>query len=204
MTTVEMHHSIISKLSTINYPAETIDSYRAEKLLNEAQYLFIERYVPLLKESEVARKKLHPLIKNSELTPAAHSATVNMSDYGVTVTLPSDYHKALNEYITTSSDVVDVKPIDYDEYNSNRDNPFKKPYSRLVWRLELNVSAREHELIPDSTTGIVKYRLRYIKVPTVLSIISNNTSDLRVEDHEEIVNLAIGIIVRSKNGVNNE
>jgi len=192
-----MHHSFQSKLKLVGFPSEQVDSYTVEKLLNEAQYLFIERYVPLLKINEVARKKLHPLFSNSELSPAVNDSS-NISTNGRTVALPADYHKSLNEYITTATGTVDVKPIDYDEYNTNRNNPFKKPYADLVWRLELNVSAREHELITDGVVVIVKYRLRYIKKPTVLNISTNNTSDLRVEDHEEIVNLALSILVGAK------
>jgi hypothetical protein len=198
MNAVEMHHSLQEKLIAFGYKAERIDSYLAQKLLNEALFMFIERYVPLLKENEIARKKLHPLINNAELTPAVHSSTNNISTYGVTITLPSDFHKTLNEYITTSTDTVDVKPIDYDEYNSNRLNPWRKPYSNLVWRLDLNIAGREHELIPDSTITIVKYRIRYIRKPLTIDISTNNTCDLRVEDHEEVVNLAISIIVGGK------
>jgi len=198
-----MHHSLNSKLSAIGYPVEQIDSYRAQKLLNEAQYLFIERYVPLLKSNEIARKKLHPLIYNAELTPAAWASS-NISANGRTITLPTDFYKALNEYVTTSGDAVDVKPIDYDEYNTNRDNPFKKPYAGLVWRLEMNIAAREHELITNGSVGIVKYRLRYIKLPTEISIDSNTTSELRTEDHEEIVNLAVSILAGAKHEKSNE
>lgn len=197
MTAVEMHHSLQEKLLSFGYPAERLDSYFIGKLLNEALFVFIERYLPILKENEIARKKLHPLISNAEITPAVH-ADSNIDVNSITVTLPSDFYKSLNEYITTNSGVIDVKPIDYDEYNLNRLNPFKKPYGDLVWRLELNITAREHELIPDSGTTIVKYRLRYIRKPIEISIDSNNTCDLRVEDHEEIVNLALGIVAGNK------
>ena len=208
MTAAEMHHSVKSKLAVYGYTDDKVNSYFIQKLLNEAQYAFIERYTPLLKENEIARKKLHPLISNAELTPAAHSTSKNITTTGRTVTLPSNFYKCLNEYITTSTDVVDVKPIDYDEYNSNRLNPFKKPYSNLVWRLDMNIDGREHELIPSSDVTIVKYRLRYIKLPTEIDIIGNvitnpngNTGDLRVEDHEEIVNMAIGILIGNKSNV---
>jgi len=201
MTAVEMHHSLQEKLLSFGYPSERLDSYFIEKLLNEALFVFIERYIPLLKENEIARKKLHPLIYNVEITPASNTSS-NISSNSVTVTLPSDFYKTLNEYITTNTGVVDVKPIDYDEYNLNRLNPFKKPYTDLVWRLELNMAAREHELIPDVSTTIIKYRLRYIRKPIAISIESNNTCDLRVEDHEEVVNLALSIISGSK--INNK
>lgn len=192
-----MHHSLQEKLFSFGYPAEKLDSYFIAKLLNEALFVFIERYLPLLKTNEIAKKKLHPLINNVEITPLQHQ-DYNISNNSVSVQLPDDFYKSLNEYITTNSGVVDVKPIDYDEYNLNRLNPFKKPYSDLVWRVDLNITTREHELISSSDVPILKYRLRYIRKPIAIDIESNNICDLREEDHEEIVNLAIGIVAGNK------
>jgi len=200
MTTVEMQHSFLSKLTGLNFSLIPFDSYRIEKLLNEAQYKFIERYIPLLKVTDLAKNKLHPLIRNYEATISSN-ATSNISDYSYYVVVPDDMYKVLNEYITVDDDVVDVKPIDYDFYNANRNNPFKKPYGQLAWRLNMNTGDgtsddQKFEIIVEEYSLPLKYRLRYIKIPDALNIVTDNTSELRSVDHEEVVDIAISTIVK--------
>jgi hypothetical protein len=191
MTSVEMHHSVNLKLRTIN-PELFVDSYEVEKVLNEAQEVFIEKYRPYVDNDEIARKKLDPLIDTDSLTPAATAAD-NMNTSAVFVTMPGDFRDVLYEKAVISATDVDIKPVKYDEYNTNKDNPFKEPYASLVWRLDYG--GGKHELIPLAGATITSYFIRYIKNPTALDIDAANTSDFKSKDHEEIVNIAVGIII---------
>lgn len=195
MNAVEMQHYFQAKLRP--FGAEMIyNTYQIQSFLNEAQKAFIDRYIKLLKIDDLAKKKIQPLIDNYSLAPSAN-ASDNISSNAQFVTLPTDIYKTLNEFVTTSGDDVKVKPVSYDEYNINIDNPHKKPDSSLVWRLDYGDESVRHELITDGTVTPVLYKLRYIKYPTDIDIYSNNTSDLNSSDHFEIVNIAVSLAVPS-------
>jgi hypothetical protein len=190
MTAVEMHHSFNMKVRAKN-PEFFIESYEVEKLFNEAQDVFIDKYRPTVDTDEISRKKLDVLIDTDSITPAA-TASDNISTYAVFVTMPIDLRDILFEKAVISGVSVKVKPIKYDEYHANIDNPFKKPYTSLIWRLDYG--SGKHELISSSGSTITSYFLRYIKEPTTISIASNTTPDLHSRDHEELVNIAISIL----------
>ncbi len=120
MTAVEMQHSFDRKGGL------EIDTYTVQKLLNQAQNIFIDTYAPHFDMSETARKKLAVLVKNYNVAPSATGAD-NISTNAQFVALPSDLRKALQEHVLDNSTFVKVKPIKYDEYNANLNNPFKEP-----------------------------------------------------------------------------
>lgn len=100
--------------------------------------------------------------------------------------IPSDVFITIQESGTLSSDdscidgkTVSVKPITHDEYNIQKDNPFKQPDETVIWKLDINSidSAQVVELINPYT--ISQYNLRYIKKPEpiVLTDLSSDFSD---------------------------
>lgn len=100
---------------------------------------------------------------------------------------------------------VKVKPVTYNYYNNNVDNPFKNPNDDLVWRYTLgqDVNGREtkrYELITDGTYTVSAYKLRYIKKPRPIILASNVSIDgyTGVQEceldsfyHRDIVNIAV-------------
>lgn len=186
MTAAEMHHSFNLKHSN------TLESYQVQKLLNEAQNVFTGLYRPTVDTDEVSRKKLQHLISTDTITPAANVSD-NISSDAVFATLPADFREILYENVIISSTVIKVKPIKYDEYNINIDNPFKQPDATLAWRLDYG--SAKHELIPLSGATITTYYIRYLKNFTDIDIDANNTCGFDAKDHEEIVNIAISLLV---------
>jgi len=187
MNAIEMQHSFDRKSGL------GLDTYTVQKLLNQAQDLFIDRYIQDYDISEHARKKLITLVKNYSATPDATGAT-NISVNAVFVDLPSDLRRPLQEHVVDSSTIIKVKPIKYDEYNINKDDPFKKPDSDLVWRLDYGDTSLRHELITDGVVSIDTYKLRYIKNPTDIDIFANTSCILNTTDHEEIIDIAVSLI----------
>ena len=195
MTAVEMQHSFTSKLQGLGYDPLYFESYRIQRLLNEAQNIFIDKYAPLFDTSELIRKKLNLLVKQASVVPSANASS-NLT-YGQFITLPSDFRYALMEYALTSSTVLKIKPIKYDEYLIDKDNPFKKPDSTLVWRLDYGTSL-QHELITDGTVTLTYYKARYIATPTDIDLSTGTACTLPAKDHEEIVNIALSLINTSR------
>lgn len=64
--------------------------------------------------------------------------------------------------------ILNVVPKTHDEYNIQKDNPFKKPNRKEAWRIDygfsnINSTMRNVELISEYV--IYLYRVRYIKYP---------------------------------------
>lgn len=105
--------------------------------------------------------------------------------------------------------IVSIKPITHDEYNRQKDNPFKQPDKSIIWRVDvggLQPGANNVELI--SNHNIEEYKFRYIKYPTPIILTdldttfpgeslsidgntSNATSSLDKSFHREILDRAV-------------
>lgn len=192
MTAVEMQYSFQSKLQGLNFDPLFFDTLRIEKLLNEAQGLFVDKYAPSYDSDESSRKKLSILVKTASVAPTATGAA-NLGTNAFFITLPADFRYPLLEWATTASTTLKVKPIKYDYYLIDKDNPFKKPDSGLVWRLDYGTSL-QHELITDGNTTLTFYKARYISTPTNINIFAETPCILQAKDHEEIVNIALSLI----------
>ena len=98
---------------------------------------------------------------------------------GLFLDLPERFLYAIEESAITNAipDVeVNVLPVRHDAYRANIRNPYKKPYDRLVWRMDYsrNLSnfqyssskkLRRTELIIDPTSALDEYRVRYLQSP---------------------------------------
>ena len=167
------------------------ETYRIEKLLNEAQNIYVDKYAPTIDIDEESRKRLNILIKNASLDVDA-SGSDNLPN-GQFVSLPVGVRRVLTEYVTTASGTTKVMPIKYDNYLADRENPFKKPYSDLVWRVDYGPGLR-HELITDGSLTPTGYKMRYLANPRYVSIMDEIDCQLPTKDHEEIVNIALSLV----------
>jgi len=191
MNAVEMQHSFQSKMQSVSDKPFFFESYRIEKLLNEAQTLYVDRYAPLIDSDEEVRKRLSVLIKHTSL--AIDAAVDDNLPNGQFVSLPVSVRRVLTEYVTTASGTTKVVPLKYDSYLVERDNPFKQPDSDLVWRVDYGVGYR-HELITDGALVPVLYKMRYLVNPRYISISDQMNCQLPSKDHEEIVNIALSLV----------
>lgn len=198
MNAIEMQHSFVSKaLVLVGQRALDIDTYKIQNFLNEAQVVFIDRYVDLLEKSEEAKVKLQPMYKHysTTATAAGSDGFTSTSLFAVT---PTDFRKAMSEYVAESVGGTNIKimPIAYDEYLIEKDNPFKQPSTDLAWRLVHYSTGNKFELVIDSVTfakvgQTYTYKLRYIAMPATIDIFNNTSCTLNASDHYEIVNIAL-------------
>jgi hypothetical protein len=160
--------------------APNIDLYEKSVYLTKAQLEIVKNYFEpkgnkYQKGFEGSSKRRNDL---NELVKGAKSTIVLSSDNGINSS--SQFFRIENEVfliiqeqakVSDSTSCVDGKylkviPKTHDEYETQIDNPFKKPNDELLWRLDYYSQTGGHknvELIPAYT--ISEYKYRYVKYP---------------------------------------
>jgi len=209
--------------------APPIDVYEKSVYLTTAQQQLVKNYYDPLSNrkgkgfeaSEKRRNDLRQLIKDYKTTNSITDSS-NISNQAKYFVLPTDLFLIVNEQVKiTSNDchnnsIIEVKPTSYDEYNTQINNPFKRPDTSKAWRLDIsNVNSNQVvEIIsPFNITGSLEYRLRYLKNPkpiilgdlTILYPLESLTidgeslpltSELDDSIHREILDRAIELAIR--------
>lgn len=208
--------------SLFEFSAPAYDDRQISVLLTNAQRrIFIRDYNPLgdkyrqgFEGSEKRRRDLEQFIKSATLTVADKSSTqTGVHPNGEFYDLPNDFLYAIEEGCTLSGNSFEswVKPVKHDEYQANKNNPYKKPYSNLVWRMDFSRedsgsdggdaltgrTAKRTELITDGT-AITNYRVRYLATLPDIVCDENDPDNQRhcILDesvHDEIIDEAVAI-----------
>lgn len=182
--------------SLFEFSAPAYDDRQISYLLTEAQFrVFIKRYNPLANKyqkgfeaDEQRRRDLEQLIKPAlydstdpiptgveEITKSTEKGGTHPQ--GVFFDMPTDFLYAVEEGVKLDGETKEawVRPVKHDEYLANINNPYKKPYKDLVWRMDISRSQhatgttdaspkRTEIIVPES--GIVDtYRVRYLATP---------------------------------------
>jgi hypothetical protein len=128
-------------------------------------------------ETEKRRKQLSELvIPNVPLTQSIDQSGAEGKFYD----LPEDCFLVIKEKAKITgcpcceNEFKQVKPVTHDEFEINKDNPFKKPDEKILWRLDVN--GRRHDLISKTGTNISEYRISYIRKPEPI-ILDGSTID---------------------------
>jgi hypothetical protein len=190
---------------------DPIPSFDIEYYLTEGQRRIYEKYYKLFETDEKARKALNYLVVSIDLERAGNivSKTGNFPN-GEFWKLPVDLAYTLKEECTIDLNAwedpttvvnnmlrVYTKPINLDYYSKNVSNPFKKPYSGMVWRLDVsNKDSKIHMLVTGGSYLVHTYHLTYLAYPTDISIISGVNSVLSEIVHQEIVDEAVQIALQ--------
>jgi len=198
MTANEMKFNFQLKFDSLfEFSSPAYDDRQISYLLTEAQFrVFIKRYNPLANKyqkgfeaDEQRRRDLEQLIK-----PALYDSSgdtidgveeITLSDYqggvhpnGVFLDMPNDFLYAVEEAVSLDGESGEawVKPVKHDEYLANINNPYKKPYKNLIWRMDISrhqhaegtsiaATAKRTELIIPPGYILKKYRVRYLSTP---------------------------------------
>lgn len=176
-----------------------------------------------LDETEKRKSEFDQLITNAKVTSYANTDD-NLTN-GYFFNLPTNFLYALMERadikFTSKSGCYNVddtltdiwvKPMSYDMYLVNKNNPFKKPYEEIIWRFNLEsdpnyesptTSPKRVELLTDGKYIITSYNIRYIKKPNpiIVGTLSQSKAidgfytptDCQLDSflHREIVRLAV-------------
>lgn len=193
MTNKEFRNQFdISYNSIASMSAPSIDDFELSVYLTKAQLELIKNYYDPLSNrkqkgfevTEKRRRDLNQLVKDYK-TSTVISNSSNINSEAKFYTVPDDLFLIINEKAKITSEdcynnkTLSIKPMSYDEYNIQIDNPFEKPDSKIAWRLDLsNVNnVKVVEIIsPYNITGSLEYQIRYIKYPKPIIITNLNTA----------------------------
>jgi hypothetical protein len=172
-------------------------SYSDEKLsqaLTQAQWHYVKSFIigdrnrvgTSFEETEIRGQGLAPLIRQEK--DVSEVDNDSMYPDSKRYQLPKDFMWTLDEYLLlTTKDCeeeisAEVRVVRHDEYSRYINNIYKKPrvngVTARVWRmfynseelLEDEESLRIHELVLPKDTTSAKYSLRYLKLPTDISV----------------------------------
>jgi hypothetical protein len=217
MTSQEMQYNFELKLNEQKSLEKSFISYDVAMFLNASQNDLVEGFYSsrinpgsrYFEMDERARAMLALLIESTTILAAAFDSTsTELHDNAVFATLPADFLYALKEecvvsYTDCNSITVNtnarVLPVRHDEYSMNIENTYKKPWRKLVWRMDFGDTGgrKKHELIYGSGNAIVSYKLRYLRKPVAIDIIGGVDCELHEILHEEVVDRAVAIALRS-------
>jgi len=171
--------------------APGIDDFELSVYLTQAQLEIIKNYYDPqsnrkqkgFEATEKRRRDLNQLVKDYK-TSTVITNTSNINSEAKFYIVPDDLFLIVNEKAKIISEdcynnkTLTIKPISYDEYDVQIDNPFEKPNEKVAWRLDLsNVNnTKVVEIIsPYNILGSLEYQIRYIKYPKPI-IITNLTT----------------------------
>ena len=187
---------------------ESVPSDDVELYLNQAQDFVLDKYAELYNKESFARTFLSSLITSKRYTSS--------DDYTNDVSLPnSSYFELPSDFKYNIVDLEQVqfilnsityksrvKPVLGDHINLNTNNPFKKPYKDMVWRINYGEDsagnpAKAYQIILPAGAVIEFYYITYIRYPDSIDIFTNNTCELDVSVHKEIVIKAVDLFLKS-------
>ena len=207
MTFLEMQFNFEQKIRNHIFKDLDIRTIDVEFYLNSGYDAYIEDWYKIFETSEAARKRLNPLVGYYATGTSVAGAHTN----GRYFTIPSNVKYILQEEATLSYTnchgepavyVAEVKPVKLDYYNKHKRNPFKKPYLKLVWRLDIGGGIKQHELIHGSdVNSITQYQITYLANVAAITLLSGTPQTSSVvlseEFHEEIVDRAIEVALQT-------
>ncbi len=187
MTNQEFRNQFdISYNAIASNSAPGIDDYELSVYLTQAQLEIVKNYYDPLSNrkqkgfeaTEKRRRDLNQLVKDYK-TSTVITNTSNINSEAKFYIVPDDLFLIVNEKAKIISEdcynnkTLTIKPISYDEYDIQIDNPFEKPNEKVAWRLDIsNVNnSKVVEIIsPYNISGSLEYQIRYIKYPKPIII----------------------------------
>ena len=209
MDVIQMQLAFLQKLKNDYNVILDIPTIDIEYYLTEGQRRVFEKWYELFETSEKARKVLSPLVLSVDLDRATYiSVGTGQYPYGEYWTLPTDLAYTLKEEATININACEVvtlttqdwlrvytKPINLDYYSLNVSNPFKKPYSGMVWRVDVSdTNDKVHMLITGGNYRVETYHITYLSYPTAISIQTNTDTLLSEIVHQDIVDEATKVV----------
>lgn len=204
-----LEYDSATSLSSPGWEDSEISSF-----LTMGQKRKFEQYYALFETDEKARKVLNYLVVSDDIDRATGVYATQTGSYpnGEFWQLPSDLAYSLKEEVTININACEevslipgdwlrvyTKPINLDYYSKNINNPFKKPYQGMVWRVDASnlQGSKLHMLITGGTYKVQTYHLTYLSYPVDISIDDGITATLDPVVHQDIVDEAVKIAIQS-------
>ena len=219
MTANELKKLLLVKSDNLfEFTSPEYDDEHISLILTDAQRrVVLRKYNPLgnkyqkgFENDELRRRELDELIKPYSVSSISSTQTGVHQD-GVFVDLPSDHFLTIEESVRLNGMTKDssVKPVTHDEYSANIENPYKAPYEKKVWRMDISRvnqptgitagSGKRTELILPTGRTMTKYSCRYIINPPAIVCDEDTPANqkhciLSESTQAEIVDEAVSII----------
>lgn len=109
-------------------------------------------------------------------------------------TMPTDILFILNETALNTCDgvkrMINIVPINYEEYNRLMFKPYKQPLKNQGWRLlqSTSTTGTVSEVITKAGSTLTDYTIRYVRRPTpiILTDLSGNYGNISIESLSSI------------------
>tara|TARA_R110000822_G_scaffold302649_3_gene427023 strand:- start:5869 stop:6645 length:777 start_codon:yes stop_codon:yes gene_type:complete len=235
MTTKELDNEFDIRYNSIaTNAAPSIDKYEKSVYLTRAQLELVNNYFNPegnkykrgFEQSSKRRADLRELIRPGiSTTSSTLTEDESLSEDSQTFRIPDNVYIIIQEKARVIASYADtclggtyikVVPKTHDEFNTQENNPFKKPDETVVWRLDMYTKSYGGQNTTDenkiveliSPYDIDQYKFRYIVYPSPI-ILTNLLTDYPNEDlsidgitaeqtcqldehiHSEIVNRAV-------------
>jgi hypothetical protein len=204
MNQKEMLESFLAQIHNFDVDAEyEFQTHEINIFLTKAYRQVVDELYSQFEKTEKARKLLAKLIWTESVAVSANTAYFNGYRAVLTGVTPKILYM-LSEEAIFSRDVnngVMIKPITLDAYNANTDNPFKKPYKNLVWRLDVGNGIDQVILI--ASENVAQYNFTYLAQPEEVDVTLTTSLYINEEAHNEIVNKAVQLALQAKQVNNN-
>lgn len=191
MTQREMNESFLAQIHNFDVDSEyQFQTHEVNIFLTKAYREVVNELYKEFEKSERIRKVLNPLVKSAQIgsfttsTTYSNAYTVNLASLD-----PEVLYVLTEEVTTTAATKIPVKVVTLDSYTANKDNPFKKPYKELVWRLDIGGGSLTHYLI--STYTPTSYYITYLQQPEEVNVTSTVSLKINKDVHKDIVDRAV-------------
>ena len=225
MTVTEFKNEFLIHYNAIaTNSAPSLDDYEISVYLTKAQLELVKtysnpegnKYKEGFEASEKRRIDLKELTKNYSIsTPIISTDKISVDSKFFKI--PDDVLFIRYENVVIQSTdcnnglSVSVYPKTHDEYNIQKDNPFKKPSNKMAWRLDYSHIGLDKvvEIIIPYT--LASYNMRYTRYPkpiilsdltvfaeglTVDGLSAITQCELNPEIHREILDRAVELALR--------
>lgn len=201
MTSREMQEAVEIELRQQNPDYEVKGKMESKEIfhfLTRAERDFVQDvYNDGIDRKEENKKKLGKLLSTITISSGSISDYSAFYPNGFLVTIPDAVLYVVNErakftYNSVNYDNIFVKPISFDEYSKNKDNPFRKPNIEKCLRLE---GVNQHIILTQGGT-LTNVYLDYVKTPLGINI--NQVCELHENVHLNIVKSAVKLINAAK------
>lgn len=172
--------------------APGLDLYEKSVYLTKAQLEIVKNYFNFkgnkyqegFESSTKRRDDLKELVTDFKGTVKI-TTTIGIDSNSQIFEIPNNVFLPLQETAKVSSSdscvnnkIINIKVITHDEYNIQKNNPFKKPNKDIIWKLDISSvnNSKVVELLSPYT--ITQYNLRYVKRPEPIVLTNLTTSFL--------------------------
>lgn len=182
--------------------APGLDEYEKSIFLTKAQSEILKnyfnpkgnKYQEGFDDSEKRQIDFSTLIK--AVKPEAYSggSYIKFDDRSQLFQMPSDILFVLNETAMNTVDgtkrLINIVPINFDEYSRIMSKPYKQPLKNQGWRLFQSTGGVDFisEVIVKSDSTITDYKLRYVRrpKPIILTNLTDTYSNVSIEGLTEV------------------